>query len=196
MARMLFNKTAGLQKIGEGNFEVQINKKNNPLAEDIYDFPTYLETLQSSFNRIDFFEDGNKPVYNFLTVITPVEVSKSDPKEAGADYIPVFKHLKGGYFDHCLKQYNVSKIAYDLEKAEIRAANNESVYLPTDNPVFEALEKEGLNCYRPDQNGNTTSPKSVENLEESQPQPQPEQSEKSSSNPFKKSSFQFRRSSV
>lgn len=150
IARMLLNKTAGLQQIGEGDFEIQVNKKSNPLAEGIYDFPTYYDLLQSSLSRIDLYEDGTKPVYNFLTVITPIEVKKSDPKAGGADYIPVFKHLKGGHFDHCLKSEKVSQIAYDLEKAEIRSANNEAVYIPTANPVFDALEKEGLNCYRPD----------------------------------------------
>ena len=194
IASLRINKTMGLQSIGDGDFDIQINKKTNPLAEDVYDFPTYYDLLQSSLGRIDFYEDYTKPIYNFLTLMTPVEVVKDDPNAGGADYIPVFKHLKGGYFDHYLKQHNVSQIAYDLEKAEIRAANNESVTFPTANPVFESLEKEGLNCYTGEED-KTPTEKKVSNETEEVTNVE-KQEETPTSNPFKKNSFKYRSTSV
>lgn len=146
--RCLINKTTGLNVIGEGEMDVQINSDTNPLYDNFCTaFSSYYKTMRETTPRIQSFE--GQAVYNFLTLVTPVEVRKKDPNQGSASHIPVFRHLAYGRYDDCLVRHNVAKLAYDIEQTEIRAYNGEVVQMPNQNPVFDALKAEGWNCYEP-----------------------------------------------
>lgn len=188
MAQSTVNKTMGLSELGKKDFDLQINKTTNPIANQengFVAFPTYLDWLKDNPNRHKYIE-GNV-IYNALTLITPVEVQKEDPKSGGASYIPVFKLMEGKYITNSLIRKDVPSLAYEIEQAEIKAANGKETVIPSHNPIFDALKQEGYKVFDSEKEEVVGGEEPVEVKQESEESPKEEKAQLSPSFPFKRS---------